>query len=140
LQGLRYEGQAKYRLSRLGFDKTKLQALDHLKIVQDKTLADLQNLRAGRGREVKRTIEEGDSKKNIPTILDKDEQKLMDELSEIRSGDQGREIGGGDTNENPSMASADDELKDSQDEDKEADDEEKNGDTDDSDYPADEME
>jgi hypothetical protein len=143
LQGIRYEGQTKYRLSRLGYDKTKLQASSQVKIEQDKTLAELQNLRSGRNREIKRTIEERDVKKSAVVVLDKEEQKIMDEISEIRSGREDKEISKDDDNDNRNMTSENEELNDKHDEDKETDDDEKTNDTDDTndyDNPADEME
>jgi hypothetical protein len=140
LQGIRYEGQAKYRLSKLGYDKTKLQALSQVKTTQEKTLAELQNLRSGRNREIKRAIEEPGPKKSSAEVLDRDEQKIMNEISEIRSANESKEISRDDDNDNRNIASLDDELNDKQDEDKEAEDDEKTDDTKDMDNPADETE
>ncbi len=140
LQGVRFEGKTKYRLTNLGFDKARLQALDRLKTAENKTLNELKSLRAGRSKDLKRTITEPTFNKSNPEIIEKNQQKSMDELSEIRNGNEGREIDGGDTNENHSMASADEELNNKEDENKETDDEENAVDTDDTCEPTEEME
>lgn len=91
LQGVKFEGK-KYRIARLGFDKSKLRELDKIKIIEDKTLSELKSLREGRSKEQKRTINEPDIKKSTPVTLDQNEQRLMDELSEIRSDNDSKEL------------------------------------------------
>ena len=91
-QGVKFEGKTKFRTNRLGFDKTKLQVLDRVKANQDFGLKELQKIRDGRNKDLKRTIAEHALKKGTSVNLDKNEQKLMDELSEIRSANDNKEI------------------------------------------------
>lgn len=125
-QGIRFEGKMKYRLSGLGFDKIRLQALGQVKTNQDKTLSELKNLRAGRNNDQKRSIAQMTAEKPISAVTNENEKQLQ-EISAIRNSEESIDIGGGDTNENLSVAPADDELKsreEEQNENKEVDDEE----------------
>ena len=129
-QGVRFEGKTKYRLSGLGFDKTRLQALGQVKTNQDKTLNELRNLRASRSNDQKRSITQIAAEKHILAATNQNEKQLQ-EISAIRNSEESRDIGGGDTNENQSIAPADDESEsrerepdENSDEDNEMDDEE----------------
>ena len=132
LQGIRYEGRTKYRLANLGFDKTKLQVLDRVKAEQEKTLSQLHMLRRGRTTELKRAVHESNLKKGPVIAHDKDQEKAMAEISEIRSSNQDKEIGRENDNENRSIASCNEQLNDTDDQNKDADnDDQKTDDTDD---------
>lgn len=109
-QGIRFDGKTKYRLSGLGFDKTRLQAFDQVKKIQEKNLNELRSIRAGRSNDQKRSIIQIPAEKNTLAANNENEKQLQ-EISEIRNSDESRDIGGGDTNENQSIAPADDELK-----------------------------
>lgn len=110
-QGIRFKGQTKFRLSRLGFDKTRLTALDQAKVVEQKALGELQKLRA-RDKDLKRAITEPDFKKSTPEALNKNEQKLMDDLSEIRGGREGEEIERNEVDESCNKEAAAEEVND----------------------------
>jgi hypothetical protein len=103
LQGVRYEGQTKYRFSNLGFDKTRLQTFGQVKQTQDKSLAELQSLRSGKARDAKRTIQEPDFKRNSIGVQDRDEKKILSELSDIRGEREGRDLTLDDNNESRSV-------------------------------------
>ena len=100
----------KYRLSGLGFDKTRLQALGQVKTNQDKTLNELKSLRAGRNTDQKRSITQIAAEKQVLASNNENEKQLQ-EISATRNSEESRDIGGGDTNENPSIAPADDESE-----------------------------
>lgn len=109
-QGIRFEGKTKYRLSGLGFDKTRLHAFDQVNKNQEKVLNELRSLRAGRSNDQKRSISQITAEKPVLASNNENEKQLQ-ELSAIPNSDDSKEIGGGDTNENPSIAPADDELE-----------------------------
>lgn len=122
-QGIKYEGKMKFRLTNLGFDKAKLHVLNQIKANQDKALGELKSLRAGKSKDQKRSISQPTISKHT---LDRNDKQLQ-ELSAIRESNESKEIGGGDTSENRSIATANDEFKnreEEQDESKEIEDEE----------------
>lgn len=61
LQGIKYDGERKYRLSRLGFDKERIEHLIQIENEEKQALKELQGLRGrnspSRGREVKEVVE-----------------------------------------------------------------------------------
>lgn len=125
-QGMRYEGKMKFRLSRLGFDKARLQALDKIKAAQDKTLSELKSLRSRKSKEQKRSIAQSSLNKRFSIAINRNE-KQPQEISVIPSNNEDKEIGGGDTNEDRSIAPANEEFKsrgEEQDETKELEDDE----------------
>ena len=115
LQGVMFEGK-KYRIGRLGFDKTKFQELVKLKAAQDKTLNELQKLREGHNRDLNRTVLEHDSKRSNPVTLDKNEQKVIDELSQIRGDDERNEIERDEANDDFNRNSVTEEINNNEDE------------------------
>lgn len=125
-QGIRFNGKMKFRLSRLGFDINRIQALDQVKAKQEKTLSELKSLRSDRSKDLKRNIIKPTSSKRIPDIINRNENQLQ-ELSAIRQKNHSKEIGGSDTFKNRSIAPASNEfnntIEESQDENKEAEDE-----------------
>jgi hypothetical protein len=122
-QGVKFEGQMKYRLTNLGFDKTRLAVLDQVKATQGKALAELQDIRSGRNKDLKRAIPEPDLKKTTTEVLDKNEQKAMDELSEIRSSHENKEIERDEPDQDYNRDLVTDESNNNEDETKERDDE-----------------
>jgi len=84
LQGVKYQGK-KYRLNRLGFDEFKLQSLG---LEQSKEAMELTALKELRTKSSKELIKNNTLRinENDPSaILDKEEQKELDELSTIRN-------------------------------------------------------
>lgn len=89
VQGITFN-EKKFRFSRLGFDDTRLQALDQPRTIQDNSLQVLQQLRENKPRETKREISTPMQGKELVGATDKT-KKLLDELSAIRRGRDSRE-------------------------------------------------
>ncbi len=91
LQGVLFEGERKFRLTPLGYDTEKLQALDLQKKKEEKTLDELQAIRARGGRETVRKLNE--SLKDVASVDDtiKDMESASLEIAAIRSRKNGRE-------------------------------------------------
>jgi hypothetical protein len=84
VQGITFN-EKKFRFSRLGFDDTRLQALDQPQPIQDNALQALQQLRKNKLREAKREINTSVQEKESVAANDKT-KTLLDELSDIRNG------------------------------------------------------
>jgi hypothetical protein len=91
LQGIRFEGHMKYRLTRLGFDKARLKELGQIKPNGNKALDELQKLRAGQNKDLRRIIEPV-NKKDTQEKYDKNEKQVLEELSDARAGNDNKEI------------------------------------------------
>ena len=88
LTGVRFEGGLKFRLNRLGYDKEKIDKLDSIRLKEEKTLAELRDLRSGLSRDREqndpgsRTSDWDSEKEN-----DKEEDKELEGDDVIRNDD-----------------------------------------------------
>lgn len=89
LQGVILESR-KYRLSRLGYSAQMVEDLNHKISKTNKTLQELQNLRSGRNKELKKELQQVEQK--IVAKQDEAEQIILDELATIRDQKESREI------------------------------------------------
>lgn len=82
LQGVKFEGDRKFRFSRLGYDKDKLEKLDALRINEEKNLEDLRELRASRTLERDQEKEKSDQdvdRFDSEKDIDSDEEEVKNE-------------------------------------------------------------
>lgn len=84
LQGVRFEGKIKFRLSRLGFDTTQLEKLGVEKQVGKSVLDELQQLRNGNSREEQKKERPILSQKEVEEYQNPRGIKALDQLRAIR--------------------------------------------------------
>lgn len=83
LTGIKFEGDQKFRLSSLGYDKEKMAALDAIHIKEEQQLAELRDLRESRSSEREqsneRSLDDEDDKNNYEEP-DKEGQTMNEEI------------------------------------------------------------